>query len=57
MLDHSDLSYGVASLYVLADTRDKAVKMMKRSDGSLNQKVAAAAFDTLLWQVRRRSHF
>jgi mitochondrial fission process protein 1 len=49
-------SYGVASLYVLADTRDKAVKMMKRTDGAADEtekkkKVAAAAFDTLLWQV------
>ena len=49
-------SYGVASLYVLADTRDKAVKMMKRPDVASDEKekgkkVAAAAFDTLVWQV------
>jgi fission process protein 1 len=49
-------SYGVASVYVLADTRDKANKMMRRSDDATDatekrKKVAAAAFDTLLWQV------
>ena len=49
-------SYGVASLYVLADTRDKALKMMTKTDSASDEaekrkKVAAAAFDTLLWQV------
>jgi hypothetical protein len=39
-----------------ADTRDKAVKMMNRTnnedESEKRKKVAAAAFDTLLWQVR-----
>ena len=38
-----------------ADTRDKAIKMMKKTDSAdeaeNRKKVAAAAFDTLLWQV------
>lgn len=49
-------SYGVASIYVLADTRDKAVKMWKKPADQLDpdlkkKEVAAAAFDTLLWQA------
>ena len=52
-------SYGVASLYVLADTRDKTLKMMAKTDSGeagRNKKVAAAAFDTLLWQVSHWQH-
>jgi hypothetical protein len=40
---------------IQADTRDKAMKMMKRTssedESEKRKKVAAAAFDTLLWQV------
>jgi len=48
------LSYGVASVYVLADTNDKAQKMSRSlpaDDDSKTKKVAFAAVDTLLWQA------
>jgi len=48
------LSYGVASCYVLADTNDKAQRMSKSlpaDDESKSKKIAFAAVDTLLWQA------
>lgn len=48
------LSYGVASAYVLADTNDKsrkaAASLPENEDGR-TQKIATAAFDTLVWQA------
>ena len=47
-------SYGLASMYVLADTNDKASRMrksLKDDDPNKSSKVAAAAFDTLVWQA------
>ncbi|CAB3371620.1 Hypothetical predicted protein [Cloeon dipterum] len=46
-------SYGVASLYVLADTVDKSKKMYKANQDNpeCNKKVLIAAGDTLLWQA------
>ncbi|KAJ1526947.1 hypothetical protein ONE63_008495 [Megalurothrips usitatus] len=52
-----NLSYVAASLYVLADVRDKAVKMknslsaVDHSSSSVNKKVFIAGADTLLWQT------
>ena len=48
------LSYGVASAYVLADTNDKAGKTaasLPENEEGRTTKIAAAAFDTLLWQA------
>lgn len=52
-----NLSYVAASLYVLADVRDKAMKMyhsLSSSDSpspSVNKRVFIAGADTLLWQT------
>uniref|UniRef100_A0A6A7G993 Mitochondrial fission process protein 1 n=1 Tax=Hirondellea gigas TaxID=1518452 RepID=A0A6A7G993_9CRUS len=43
-------TYGVASVYVVADTYDKAAKMNKQP-GSTRQGVIHAAVDTLVWQA------
>jgi len=43
-------TYGVASVYVLADTYDKATKMSKQP-GSTTKASVHAAVDTLLWQA------
>ncbi|KAF2364508.1 Mitochondrial 18kDa protein [Trinorchestia longiramus] len=43
-------TYGVASVYVLADTRDKAVKMQQVPSAS-TKAVTHAAVDTLVWQA------
>jgi len=43
------LSYAVASLYVLADTQDKAGAKLK--GGAEMSAVAVAAMDTLVWQA------
>ena len=48
------LSYGVASAYVLADTNDKSGKTaatLPQDEEGRTKKIAAAAFDTLLWQA------
>lgn len=43
-------SYGIASLYVLADTADKAVKAYKKPHENKNREVFTQACDALLWQ-------
>jgi fission process protein 1 len=48
------LSYGVASAYVLADTKDKAEKTeasLPQDEEGRTAKIGVAAFDTLLWQA------
>lgn len=46
-------SYGIASLYVLADTADKTLIADKNEKATKNyqrSKVVTAAIDTLIWQ-------
>ncbi|CAL4098729.1 unnamed protein product [Meganyctiphanes norvegica] len=43
-------TYGVASVYVLADTYDKSMKM-KKQPGATTKASVHAAVDTLLWQA------
>lgn len=47
------LSYGIASMYVLADTVDKTFKMSKRpfvNNSTRYHQVFIAGVDTLIWQ-------
>lgn len=52
-----NLSYAAAFIYVLADVRDKVIKMKQslsntdHSPSSVNKKVIIAGADTLLWQT------